>query len=404
MADILEKILEYAGEKGELVRRDHLAPRERRYRIVSVDDHVFEPPDVCTARVAAKFRDHVPHVVRKDGIDYWVIAGESVPLLGADAIQGWEKDKRYLGPVTFDEVHPAVFDIRERVRHLDVCGILASLSFPSAPFGFAGTAFLRMKDRQAGLAAMRAYNDWHLEQWAAPFPDRVIPCQVSWLADPEVAASEIRFNVERGFKAVAFTENPLRLGLPSLYSGEWDSFFAACEETETVINLHVGSSSETIVPSPESPPAVLGSLFALNSMIAATDWLFARIPVRFPNIKIAMSEGGIGWVPMLIDRINFLGRQLDYSVDFGAMTPVDVLRRNFWFALLSEPSLMPVRDVIGVDHIMIETDYPHIDSTWPDSQDVLAEQLEGLPEHEVELITHRNALSLYRHQLAGETL
>ena len=399
MADILEKILEYAGEKGELVRRDGMAPRERQYRIVSVDDHVFEPPDVCTARVAAKHRDKVPHVVREGDVDFWVIADERIPLLGADAIQGWEQEHRYLGPVTFDEVHPAAFDIHERMRHLDVCGILASLCFPSAPFGFAGTAFLRMKDRDAGLAAMRAYNDWHLEEWGAPYPDRVIPCQVSWLADPIVAGGEVRRNAERGFKAVAFSENPLRLGLPSLYSGEWDPFFRACEETETVINLHVGSSSETIVPSPDSPPAVLGALFALNSMIAATDWLFARIPVRFPALKIAMSEGGIGWVPMLIDRINFLGRQLDYRPDFGELTPVDVLRRNFWFAVLSEPSIMPIRDVIGVDHMMIETDYPHIDSTWPESQDVLAAQLCGLSEEEVDLITHRNALSLYRHQL-----
>jgi predicted TIM-barrel fold metal-dependent hydrolase len=398
MADILEKILEYAGEKGQLVLRGDLAPRARRYRIVSVDDHVYEPPHVCTARVASKHRDVVPQLVRDGDVDFWVIAGERVPLFGSDAIQSWEPEHRYLGPVTFDEVHPAAYDIHERVRHLDVCGILASLSFPSAPFGFAGTAFLRMPDRDAGLAAMRAYNDWHFDEWYSPHPDRVIPCQVSWLADPVVAADEIRRNAARGFKAVSFTENPLRLGLPSLYSGHWDPFFAACEETETVINLHVGSSSETLVPSPESPPAVLGALFALNSMIAATDWLFARIPVRFPRIRIAMSEGGIGWVPMLIDRIDYLGRSVDYH-QYGDLHPIDVLRRNFWFAVLSEPSIMPVRHVVGIDNIMVETDYPHIDSTWPDSQDILAAQLDGLAADEVERITHRNALELYRHAL-----
>src|SRR4051794_8202166 len=400
MADLLEKILAYAGEKGDLVLRGDVAPEPRRYRIVSADDHALEPPHTFTAHVPASMQARVPHVDRDDrGIDYWVIEDERIPLLGADAIQGWEQDKRYLGPVNFDEIHPAAYDIHERVRHMDVTGILVSLNFPSAPFGFAGTAFLRMKDREAGLAALRAYNEWHLEEWASPYPDRIIPCQLTWLADPGLAADEIRRNAARGFKAISFTENPECLGLPSLYTDHWDTVFRACEDTGTVINLHVGSSSQTIVPSQDSPPAVLGALFALNSMVAATDWLFARVPVRFPNIKIAMSEGGIGWVPMLIDRINFLGRQLDYRPDFGDLTPVDVLRRNFWFSALSDPSSMAARHLVGVDHIMIETDYPHIDSTWPDSQDVLAEQLCGLSDDEVEMITYRNALALYRHEV-----
>jgi predicted TIM-barrel fold metal-dependent hydrolase len=400
MADILEKILAYAGEKGQLVRRDDVAHRTRRYRIVSADDHVLEPPHTFVEHAPAKFRDRVPRVERDDrGIDYWLIGDERIPLLGADGYQGWESGSSYLGPVNFDELHPAVYDIHERVRHMDVTGTLASLNFPSAPFGFAGTAFLRMNDRDAGLAAMRAYNDWHLDEWTAPYPDRIIPCQLTWLGDPQLAADEIRRNADRGFKAISFSENPERLGLPSLYTDHWDPVFRACEETETVVNLHVGSSSETIVPSAESPAAVLGALFALNSMIAATDWLFARIPVRFPNIKIAMSEGGIGWVPMLIDRVNFLGRQLDYRPDFGELSPIDVLRRNFWFTTLYDPATMTMRDLVGVENILVETDYPHIDSTWPDSQGVLAEQLEGLRDDEVAMVTHGNALALYRHQL-----
>lgn len=401
MAELLERILSYAGPKGELVLWQEIPHRERRYRIVSVDDHVLEPPNTFTARVPAKLRDRVPHVERDDrNIDYWVIGDERIPLLGADAYMGWEPDHRYLGPVNFDEVHPAAWNIHERVRHLDVSGILASLNFPSAPFGFAGKAFLRMKDRDAGLAALRAYNDWHFDEWAAPYPDRIIPCQLTWLADPVVAADEIRRNAKRGFKAISFSENPERLGLPSLYSNHWDPVFQACEETQTVINLHVGSSSETIVPSVDSPAAVLGALFALNSMIAATDWLFARIPVRFPTLKIAMSEGGIGWMPMLIDRLHYLGKQLDYRPVFGDLTPVDVLRRNFWFATINDPSTMALRHQIGVDHIMMETDYPHMDSTWPESQDALAAQLHGLPEDEVARMTHLNALALYRHACA----
>ena len=219
---------------------------------------------------------------------------------------------------------------------------------------------------------------------------------MTWLLDPEVAAAEIRRNAGRGFRALSFSENPEKLGLPSLYTDHWDPIFAACVETETVVNLHVGSSSSTIVPSTDSAPAVLGALFPISGMATAADWLFSGILLRFPDLKIALSEGGFGWVPMLIDRIEHMARQLDYSVEFGELTPIDVLHRNFWFTTFNDGRSMPLRHVAGVDRIMLEVDYPHSDSTWPDTQEILASQLHGLPEEEVRAITHANALDLYR--------
>jgi predicted TIM-barrel fold metal-dependent hydrolase len=279
---------------------------------------------------------------------------------------------------------------------MDVVGIEASLTFASAPFGFAGTRFMKMKDPELGLACMRAFNDWHLEAWAGPHPRRIIANQVTWLADPLVAAEEVRRNAARGFRALSFSENPERLGLPSLYTRHWDPLFAACVETDTVVNLHVGSSSSTIVPSTDSAPAVLGALFPINGMATAVDWLFSGIPLRFPELKIALSEGGFGWMPILIDRIEHMKRQLDYSVQFGDLEPVDVLRRNFWFTTFNDELSMSLRHLAGVDHIMIEVDYPHSDSTWPDSQEILARQLADVPEAEVERMTHANAIELYR--------
>ncbi|MFO0688580.1 MAG: amidohydrolase family protein [Myxococcota bacterium] len=397
MADLLEKILKYAGPKGTLVRRGELSPPKLRYRVVSVDDHLVEPPDLFAGRLPAKLQASAPRVERDDlGIDHWIFEDERVPLLGADGIRGWEPGKGYLGPVNFDELHPAVWDIHERVRHMDAIGVEASLCFPSAPFGFAGWRFLRMKDRELGLASLRAFNDWTLEVWAGTYPGRMIPCQLAWLADPILAAEEIRRNAARGFTSVSFSENPEKLGLPSLYSREWDPFFRACEETGTVLNLHVGSSSETIVPSRDSSPAVLGALFPINGMATATDWLFAGIPVRFPELKIAMSEGGIGWVPILVDRIEYMSRVLDYSKEFGALSPIEVLRRNFWFTTFSDPSTLPLRGLVGVDHIMVETDYPHTDSSFPETQDLLAAHFRGIPRAEVEQMTHENARRLYR--------
>jgi predicted TIM-barrel fold metal-dependent hydrolase len=396
MADLLERILSYAGEKPELRRRGEMAPRPRRYRIVSVDDHVTEPPGLFAGRLPAAFAADAPRVEQDDrGHDWWVFDHDRVPLLGSDSWLGFEPGHAYLGQVSFDDLHPAVYDIDERVKHMDVVGIEASLCFASAPFGFAGTRFMKMRDPALGLACMRAFNDWHLEEWAMPHPGRIIANQVTWLLDPELAAAEIRRNAERGFRALSFSENPEKLGLPSLYTTHWDPIFAACTETGTVVNLHVGSSSSTIVPSTDSAPAVLGALFPINAMATAADWLFSGIPLRFPELKIALSEGGFGWVPILIDRIGHMARQLDYSVQFGELTPVEVLRRNFWFTTFNDELSMSLRHLAGVDHVMIETDYPHSDSTWPDSQEILARQFAGVPDDEVGRMTHLNAIELY---------
>src|SRR5262249_31776311 len=155
----------------------------------------------------------------------------------------------------------------------------------STVFGFCGQRFMRTSDPELGLAMMRAYNDWIIEEWAGPYPDRIIPAQVTWLKDPAIAADEVRRNAVRGFKALSFSENPELLGLPSIHTHHWDPLLAACEETETVLNLHVGSSSTTVMPSSDSPVSVGGALFMVNSLLACADWLYSYIPRAFPDIK-----------------------------------------------------------------------------------------------------------------------
>jgi predicted TIM-barrel fold metal-dependent hydrolase len=279
---------------------------------------------------------------------------------------------------------------------MDLCGISASLTFPSAPFGFAGQRFLRMPDRGLGLASMRAYNDWTLEVWAGRHPGRIIPQQITWLADPAIAAEEVRANARRGFRCVSFTENPEKLGLPSIHSGAWDPFFLACEETDTVIDLHVGSSSETLVPSSDSPPEVLGLLFNVNAFAACVDWLYAKIPIRFPDLRIVLSESGLGWIPMMLDKLEYMTRGGAAAWDEPSISPSDVVHRNFWFSSYYDPRVLRLRDEIGIDRIMVETDYPHYDSSWPDTQAILHSQLRDLPDEEVALLTHANAEALYR--------
>ena len=203
-------------------------------------------------------------------------------------------------------MRPGCFDIHPRIADMDMAGIWASLCFPSLVSGFCGAVFSRADDPELGLACMHAFNDWHLEVWAGTYPERIIPLQLPWLADVAIAATEVRGNAARGFKAVSFPEFPAQLGLPSIFTGEWDPFFAACEETDTVVCLHTGASSWAPLPSPAPPFELLPTLFPVNALIAGGEWLWSGVPLRFPGLNMAMSEGGIGWVPMLIDRVDYV--------------------------------------------------------------------------------------------------
>ncbi|GAA4262695.1 amidohydrolase family protein [Dactylosporangium darangshiense] len=374
--------------------------QERKYTFISVDDHIVEPPDAFEGRMPAKYAEQTPRVVERDGSHVWMYDGNEFPNVGFNAVVGRPVDEYSMEPSRFDDMRRGSWDIHERIKDMDLSGVYASLCFPSFLPGFAGQRLqLSTKDAELALAATRAWNDWNIEAWSGAYPDRMIPCQLPYFLDPEVGAQEIYRNAERGFKAVTFTEAPHMLGMPSLHTGHWDPIMRACAETGTVVNLHIGSSGTSPSTAEDAPPDVVGVLFFGYSMFSAVDWLYSRIPVRFPDIKIVLSEGGIGWVPGLVDRLNHM---LSYHEMYGTwkgieLTPAEVLLRNFYFCAVEDPSSFALRDVIGVDHILLEQDYPHCDSTWPHTQRVIEEEIGGLPAADIRKMTWENAANLYRH-------
>jgi predicted TIM-barrel fold metal-dependent hydrolase len=136
------------------------------------------------------------------------------------------------------------------------------------------------------------------------------------------------------------------------------------------------------------------------------EWLYSSIPLRFPNIKIVMSEGGIGWVPSILDRLDHrLKHEVLFDTFKGAgVTPVEVLRRNFWFCALDDPSTMGLYERIGIDRILLEADYPHSDSSWPDTQAKLKAALDDLPEDVIRKMTWQNASELFRHPVPEQVV
>jgi predicted TIM-barrel fold metal-dependent hydrolase len=380
------------------------APRPILVPVISVDDHLIEPPDLFEGRLPATLQERAPRIVENDdGTQYWLYEGRTYPNVGLNAVAGRTRESWSMDPSRFDEMRPGCYDIHARVADMDVNGVWASLCFPSLVAGFCGSVFLRSEDPVLGLACLRAWNAWHLEVWAGTYPERIIPLQLPWLADLEIGAQEIRDNAERGFKAVSFPEFPAQLGLPAIFSDAWDPFFAACEETDTVVCLHTGASAWAPLPSPGPPFELLPTLFPVNALIAAAEWLWSGVALRFPRLSVALSEGGIGWVPMLLDRVDYVLAHSASGTESGAwrseLLPSEVLRRNFHFCTIDDPSLVDLRHVIGVDHIMVESDYPHADSTWPDTQAVLEKTLGGLPGDELRMIAAGNAARLFRHPL-----
>jgi len=374
------------------------------FTIISADDHLVEPPDVFAGRLPAALADRAPYVrTTSKGNEIWVFDGRAHPQVGLNAVVGRDRSGSPMDPVRFDEMRRGCWDPVARVADMDRAGIWASVNFPSAITGFCGSVYSACSEPELGLACVRAFNDWFYEEWYGAAPDRFVPMGITYLADPDAAATEIRRNAERGFVAVSLPEQPHRLGYPSLHSGWWDPVIEACAGTDTVICLHVGSSGMTGDLPLDGPLVELAAtLFSSLSLSACADWLWSGYPVRYPDLKIAMSEGGIGWVPMLADRLDYI---IDWS-GHGAgawmsseLTASSVLRRNFWFCTLDDPSIWPIRDRIGVGHIMVETDYPHADSTWPDCQQFLARSLAGLSPAEVAAVTHANAAALFRHPL-----
>ena len=385
-------------------------PAEVRYTVISVDDHLVEPPHLFEGRVASRFADRAPFVrTTSKGHQIWVFDGQAYPQVGLNAVAGRSKDAPPMEPVRFDQMRPGCWDPDARVADMDLGGIWASANFPSQITGFCGSVYSQATDPDLGLACVRAFNDWFFEEWFTPNPERFIPVGITFLADPQLAAAEIRRNAERGFTAVSLPEQPQKLGYPSLHSGWWDPVVQACVDTDTVACLHVGSSGIATEDMPVDGPVVefTATLFSSLSMHAATDWLWSGLPLRHPTLKICLSEGGIGWVPMLADRLDYIhdvsghGRRAWPSTD---VTPTEVLLRNFWFCSIDDPSIWPIRERIGVDHIMVEVDYPHADSTWPDTQDFLAARLADLSVDEAAAVTHRNAARLFRHPLPAQTL
>ncbi len=388
-------------------------------RIISVDDHVVEPPNLWQDRLPAKYLDRGPRVVREkvrmslvggysfetgveDGVecDVWYYDDLKYPFTRLSAAVGAEVVKNE--PTTFDQIRLGCYDQTARLADMDANHVEASICFPNVLPRFCGQTFLEREDKVLALLCVQAYNDWMIDEWCAgAAKDRLIPLTMIPLWDVELAVAEVRRCAERGSHNITFSENPSPLGLPSVHSGHWDPLFAVCEETDTVVNMHIGSSSKMPSTSPDAPFIISSTLTFQNAMGSVLDFTFGGVFDRFPELRVAYSEGQAGWLPYVLERADKIWeeRLLD-DTGFGSKLPnppSTYMKTNVWYCIFDDETAMANRDVIGIDRLTFEVDYPHADSTFPHSKDV-AERIAakaGLNDYEIQRFFRGNAIDLY---------
>lgn len=372
--------------------------------LVSVDDHVIEPADAFTRHYAEGFRYEAPRIIDRDGQDAWLWNDTIYPTIGLNAVVGRPRSEYGMEPTRYEQLRRGCFDPGARIDDMNVNGVCASLNFPTFP-KFAGGVFIAAAKRAPdnALRAVRAYNDWHLHDWCAAGPGRLIPLILLPLWDMDATLAELKRMAACDVHAVSFPDNPSIGGLPSIHNDFWDPLWKACCDYKMVLNCHIGTGAAAAHASEESPIDAWITTMPMAIANSAADWLFATFWHRYPDLRVALSEGGIGWIPYLLERADFTyehHREWTFA-DFNHERPSDLFKRHFVTCFIDDQFGLKNLDYINPDMVCYETDYPHSDTLWPNCPEHLWASINGLPDDVVDKITHLNAMREYGFDCLG---
>lgn len=372
--------------------------------IVSVDDHIIEPPTMWDQHLTTAQKAFAPKLLRdKNGKDYWLFEDKPVGNIGLNAVVGRMREEYGCEPISFDQMRKGAWDIHARIEDMNANGILAGLNFPSV-VSFDGILFHRFQNKAHALTLLKAYNDWHIDEWCGTYPGRNIPNALVPYWDINATVEEIRRVVKKGCHAISFSDNPSLRGQPSLHESHWEPLWKVCAENNVVINIHIGSGAAAPHASLASPIDAWIVTMPISIVNSAADWLFLKALQRYPNLKISLSEGGIGWIPYFLERADFTfaHHHAWTHADFGGRKPSDIFREHFMTCFIEDHFGLKNLDAIGEDNVSYECDYPHSDSVWPESVSTLWNAVKGLPDRVINKVTHENALRLFNFDALGK--
>lgn len=362
--------------------------------LISVDDHVIEPPDLFKKHMSAADLARAPRMNTEDtGADSWIYEDMRVPNFGLNAVVGRPKEEYGMEPASYSQIRKGTYQLKERLDDMNANGVLTSICFPTFPH-FAGTFFLQAKDKEFTKKVISAYNDWHIDEWCGSAPGRFIPLAILPLWDIDACVAEAKRVAAKGCRTISFMDSPVAKGLPSVHSASWDPLWRVLEENNIVISIHIGSGASVPYSSADSPIDAWIVNMPMYIANATTEWLFSPIFHKFPTLKIALSEGGIGWVPYLLERADFTyGHHKAWTnSNFGDMLPSELFKRNFITCFIDDKFGLHNTHFMNIDKVTWETDYPHSDSLWPNAPEMLWKNINHLSVEQINKITHLNAM------------
>lgn len=366
--------------------------------IVSVDDHLCEPGNLFDNHVSGSDLETAPKLLRdQNGGNFWLYQGVTFPSVGLNAVVGRPPEEYGMEPTALEQLREGCYDVHARIDDMNVNGIAASLNFGGV-FDFAGNRLARVPDKDLAIRHLRAYNDWHLDEWCGAYPGRFIPCGILPTWNMEQTLTEMRRISDKGCHTISVSENPAAHGLPSIHNAYWEPFWKAVNDLDMTICIHIGGGSPAPHASMESPIEAWITTMPMTIAYSAADWLQLKALHDYPNMRIALSEGSIGWVPYFIERADFSNwrhKAWTHS-SFQTVKPSEIFKRHFLNCFIDDRFGLHNIDWIGEDNIAYECDYPHSDSLWPEAPEYLWESIKHLTDTQIDKITHLNAMRWFR--------
>jgi predicted TIM-barrel fold metal-dependent hydrolase len=374
----------------------------REYQVISTDDHIIEPPGLFDGRLPKEFEDRTPKLVQTDESAAWHIPGAEKPIemSGLGTAAGQKMEEFSPKSKTFDQMRPGCYDPKERLADMDIDGVDLQTCFPTLP-GLAGLTFIELEDKEYSKALFTAYNDWLVDVWQGADPERLLGAAILPLFDPVASAAELRRVAERGIRVISLPSAPGTIpGVEPFGDPSWEPIWDAMEETEIPAEIHIVSGKNDLsglVKGAGATGEVFVALAPSSNMTALATLLFSGILRKHPKLKFISAESGIGWLPYFIERADYTHRKHQFwtgtKID---VKPSDLFAQSIYANFISDRAGIELRHMIGIDNIMIGTDYPHTDSSWPNTQQTIKEQMGDIPDEDRNKILAGNAVKLFK--------
>jgi predicted TIM-barrel fold metal-dependent hydrolase len=357
------------------------------YKVISADSHIVEPGDLWVNNITPKFRERAPRLVHEETGDVYVCEGLPLVPIPASSAAGKPVTALRRAGRFAEDVRPGAYDPHVRLKDMAIDGVEAEVLYPSMAM-----ALYQVEDLELEWACFSAYNDW-LAGFCAASPDRLKGIGMVFTDDVPRATAELTRIRQLGLAGAMVSVAPAQKFSPG--QSDLDNFWAVAQDLNLPISLHIATESR------KERSGSISNLVLLNVSVqqSLVNLIFGGVFARFPRLRVVSAENDAGWVPYYLERMDYIfGHKrayFDFAIKDGEIMPSAFFRRNVALTFMRDHTALASRDDIGVQNLMWASDFPHGDSTWPRSRQMIEELCTGIPDADRDRIICRNAASLY---------